>query len=312
VVVDPGMRAPVAPAASTKLAVVIVNWNAVQDTAACLRSIRAWEVAGGVGRPTLWVVDNGSRPPGIEPIRHEFPEVHVVQSPVNRGFGGGSNLGIERALASGARAILLLNNDASVDGASVAAMLETLGSDHAVGVVGPTVWHEGRCVSAGGRDIARHGRTHLRPPEPPARLLEVDYVPGTVALVKREVFERVGLLDEDYFFGGEMADLCHRARRLGFRSVTDPRARARHDLGRSARERQTLHLYYILRNRFLFVRKHYPRPRAWLYARWTARAAVSGLVALGGGNWTRARAVALGVVDGLRGRVGGQNERVLP
>ena len=93
--------------------------------------------------------------------------------------------------------------------------------------------------------------------------------------------------------------------------MTDPRARAWHDLGRSARERQTLHLYYILRNRFLFVRKHYPRQRAWLYARWTARAALSGLVALGGGNWTRARAVALGVVDGLRGRVGGQNERVL-
>jgi GT2 family glycosyltransferase len=129
------------------------------------------------------VVDNGSRPPGIEPIRHEFPEVHVVQRPVNPGFEG-SNLGIEPALAGGARAILLLNNDASVDGASVAAMLEAPGADPAVGVVGPTVWHEGRCISAGGRDTARHGRTHLRLPEPPARLLEVDYVPGIVALVR--------------------------------------------------------------------------------------------------------------------------------
>ena len=129
------------------------------------------------------VVDNGSRPPGVEPIRHEFPEVHVVQSPVNRGFGGGSNLGIEQALAGGAGAILLLNNDATVDAAGVVAMLETLESDPTIGVVGPTLWHGDRCVSAGGRDIARHGRTHLRLPATPTKLLDVDYVPGTVALV---------------------------------------------------------------------------------------------------------------------------------
>ncbi len=294
-----------------KLSLVILNWNAAQDTAACLRSVQAWEPTGLVGRPAIWVVDNGSRPPGIEPVRREFPDVHVVQSPTNRGFGGGSNLGIEAALDSGADAVLLLNNDASVDASSVAAMLATLGSDPAIGVVGPTVWHQGRCVSAGGRDIARHGVTHLRLREPPTAQLDVDYVPGTIALVKRQVFEQVGLLDEDYFFGGEMADLCHRARLCGFRSVTDPRARALHDLDRSSPDRQILHLYYIFRNRFLFVRKHYPRWRVWFGARWIGRAALTALAALCRGNRRRARAAVLSVVDGLRGRFGGQNERIL-
>lgn len=294
-----------------KLSVVILNWNAVEDTASCLRSVQAWEATGVVGRPAIWVVDNGSGPPGIEPVRAEFPEVHVLQSPINRGFAGGSNLGIEAALRRGTDAILLLNNDASVDASSVAAMLATLGSDPAIGVVGPTVWHRGQCVSAGGRDIARHGVTHLRLREPPATLLDVDYVPGTVALVKRRVFEAVGLLDEDYFFGGEMADLCHRARLRGFRSVTDPRARAVHDLDRSSQDRQTLHLYYIVRNRFLFARKHYPRRRAWLYAQWIGRAALTVLAALCRGNRRRARAVTLSVLDGVRGRFGGQNERIL-
>ena len=294
-----------------KLAVVILNWNAVQDTAACLRSIRGWEGTGRVAPPTVWVVDNGSQPPGTDPIRREFPEAHVVVSPINRGFSGGSNLGIQAALGGGAEAVLLLNNDASVDGASVAAMLETLGSDPTIGVVGSTLWHGGRCISAGGRDIARHAITHLRLHTLPSASFDVDYVPGTSALVRREVFERIGLLDEDYFFAGEMADLCHRARRQGFRSVTDPRARARHDLDRSARARETLHVYYIFRNRFLFVRKHYPRQRAWLYARWTGRAALSAVAALCQGNPNRARIVALGVADALRGRFGGQNERVL-
>jgi GT2 family glycosyltransferase len=294
-----------------KLSVVILNWNAAQDTATCLRSVQAWEPTALVGRPAIWVVDNGSRPPGIEPVRREFPDVHVVQSPTNRGFGGGSNLGIEAALDSGADAVLLLNNDASVDASSVATMLATLGSDPAIGVVGPTVWHQGRCVSAGGRDIARHGVTHLRLREPPTAQLDVDYVPGTIALVKRQVFEQVGLLDEDYFFGGEMADLCHRARLRGFRSVTDPRARALHDLDRSSPDRQILHLYYIFRNRFLFVRKHYPRWRVWFGARWMGRAALTALAALCRGNRRRARAAVLSVVDGLRGRFGGQNERIL-
>lgn len=289
---------------------VILNWNAVEDTAACLRAVQAWETTGAVGRPAIWVVDNASRPPGVDPIQVEFPAVHVLRSPINRGFAGGSNLGIEAALAHGSTAILLLNNDAVVDASSVAVMLGTLESDPAIGVVGPTVWHQGKCVAAGGRDIARHGNTHLRLREPFGALLDVGYVPGAVALVRRQVFESVGRLDEDFFFGGEMADLCHRARRAGFRSVIDPRARARHDLARSSQHRQTLHIYYIVRNRFLFVRKHCPR-RRWLYARWTARAALSGLWAICRGNRRRARAITLGALDGLRGRFGGQNERVL-
>jgi GT2 family glycosyltransferase len=294
-----------------KLAVVVLNWNAAEDTAACLRSVQGWEAAGLPGRPALWVVDNGSRPPGIEPVRREFPDAHILASPVNRGFAGGSNLGIEAALADGSDAILLLNNDATVEQSGVATLLATLASDPRIGVVGPTLWHRGRCVSAGGRDIARHGVTHLRLPEPPPTLLDVDYVPGAVALVRRQVFEAVGLLDEDYFFGGEMADLCRRARLRGFRSVTDPRARAAHDLDRSSRERRILHVYYIVRNRFLFVRKHYPRRRAWLYAVWTGWAALAALAALGRGDVRRARAVALGVLDAARGRFGGQNDRVL-
>jgi GT2 family glycosyltransferase len=294
-----------------KLAVVVLNWNAAEDTASCLRSVEAWEATGVVGRPTIWVVDNGSRPPGVEPIRREFPGVRVLESATNRGFAGGNNLGIEAALGAGAGAVLLLNNDASMDAASVAALLATLGSDPAIGVVGPTIWHRGECISAGGRDIARYGATHLRLREPPTTLLDVDYVPGTSALVRREVFESVGLLDEDYFFGGEMADLCHRARLSGFRSVTEPGGRAQHDLGRSSRDRQTLHIYYVVRNRFLFVRKHYARRRVGLSASWIARSGLTALAALCRGDWRRARAVTLGVLDGVRGRFGEQNGRVL-
>ncbi len=294
-----------------KLSVVILNWNAADDTVACLRSVEAWDAKGIVDRPTIWVVDNASRPPGIEPIRREFPDVRILESPTNRGFGGGNNLGIEAALRHGADAVLLLNNDAFVDAESVAAIVATLSADAAIGVVGPTVWHRGECVSAGGRDIARYSVTHLRPRVLPTSRVDVDYVPGTVALLRRQVFERAGLFDEEYFFGGEMADLCHRARLHGLRSVIDPRGRARHDLDRSLGLRETLHAYYVVRNRFLYVRKHHARRATWLYGRWILRGAVAILAALCRGKSTRAWAISLGVLDGMRGRFGGRNERVL-
>lgn len=306
-----GAEPPLELATPMKLAVVVLNWNAVEDTLACLRSIRCWGATGAVDQPSVFVVDNGSEPPGVEAVRAEFPAVRVLQSPINRGFAGGNNLGIEAALASGSDAVLLLNNDASIDAGSVAAMLKALGSDATIGVVGPTLWHRGNCVSAGGRDIARHAVTHLRPRARHTIAYDVDYVPGTAALVRRQVFEIAGVLDEDYFFSGEMADLCHRARQSGFRSVIEPRARAVHDLDRSSRDRLALHIYYIVRNRFLFARKHYPRRRAWLYGKWTVRATLTALAALGRGNRRRARAVTLGVLDGLGGRCGGQNDRIV-
>jgi GT2 family glycosyltransferase len=121
--------------------------------------------------------------------------------------------------------------------------------------------------------------------------VDVDYVPGTVALVARRVFEVAGLLDEDYFFAGEMADLCLRARQLGFRCVADPRARACHDLDRSSAIRERLHAYYVYRNRFLYLRKHYSRRKRWLYPLWIVRDARGALASLLRGNRPRARAI---------------------
>jgi GT2 family glycosyltransferase len=108
-----------------------------------------------------------------------------------------------------------------------------------------------------------------------------------------------------------MADLCFRARRHGLRCVTDPAARCVHHLERSSPLRETLHVYYVLRNRFLYVRKHHPRQRVWLDGVWSCRAIYAAAAALVRGRPRRARAIALGLVHGLSGRFGGQNDRVL-
>ena len=292
-----------------KLAVVILNWNAAHDTIRCVQDIFSWKHL----QPKIWVVDNGSVNGSVELIAHECPDACLIRSEVNLGFAGGNNRGIVGALAAGDAPILLLNNDASIAEENVVRLLETLQANQQIGFVGPLLFdadREDRLLSAGGRDPLHH-HTHIYDPLDDGLIRVVDYVPGTVILGRADVFRKVGLLDEDYFFTMEVADLCIRARRHGYLSAIDARSHAFHDLGRSSELRETLHTYYIIRNRFLFIRKFHHKRRFWLYGFWGLYSLALALKVWMERNPDAARAMWMGLVDGLRGRFGGQNERVL-
>ncbi|MFP4396171.1 MAG: glycosyltransferase family 2 protein [Anaerolineales bacterium] len=293
-----------------QLDVVILNWNAPDDTLACLRDLARWEATP----LRLWVVDNASADNSVARLRSAFPHVVVLASDRNRGFAGGNNLALRRALDAGATHILLLNNDATIAESDLRRLMAHLDARSDLGILGPTLWDADapeRLLSAGGRDIVRHMVSHVRdlPAEGEARI--VDYVPGTCALIRAEVLRQVGLFDAEYFFGGEMADLCARARQAGWASAVAGDARALHRVARSSRLRAQLHIYYVLRNRFLFIRKFYRRTRWRWRLVWTGYGLYMALLALAHRQPRRARAILLGVLDGWRGRYGGQNARVL-
>lgn len=293
-----------------ELAVIILNWNAVAETVHCIRTLRFWERV----HPTIWIVDNGSADGGDEVISRECPGVHLIHNPTNLGFAGGNNRGIVQALSAGDAPILLLNNDAFIKEQDVIRLMDTLQSDARLGLVGPLLFDAAdtsRLLSAGGRDISRYANSHICEVTGGEPVREVDYVPGTVVMVRAEVFRTVGLFDEDYFFGGELADLCERARQHGYVSAIDTWARAFHALDRSSDLRERLHIYYVFRNRYLFTRKFRHTRRVPLYSFWTLYGLAVSLAAQLRGKQAKARAIRLGVLDGLRGRFGGQNERVL-
>jgi GT2 family glycosyltransferase len=207
----------------------------------------------------------------------------------------------------------LLNNDARVDQTSVAQLLATLQANRQIGLVGPLLFdaeEPDRMLSAGGKNIALHVNSHVLQVPQDIPFYSVDYIPGTVVMVRPDVFRAAGLLDEDYFFGGEMADFCARARQCGYTSAIDTRARATHSVARSSDIREKLHIYYVFRNRFLFVRKFYRLGRLALYAFWVVYGLATSFKADLLGQHTKARAIRVGIVDGLMGRFGGQNERV--
>jgi len=102
-----------------------------------------------------------------------------------------------------------------------------------------------------------------------------------------------------------------RASQEGYVSAIDTRARAFHNLGRSSDLRSTLHIYYIIRNRFLLIRKFHRNRKLVFYAFWTLYSVALSLKVQLSGEVATARAIRLGLLDGLRGRFGGQNDRVL-
>jgi GT2 family glycosyltransferase len=292
------------------LAIVILNWNAAADTVRCVRNIASWKSL----QPAIWVVDNGSTDNSHEVISRECPAVHLIRNPTNLGFAGGNNRGIAESLSMGDGPILLLNNDAWIGEADVIRLLETLQANEQIGFIGTLLFDAARkdhLLAAGGRDPARHHHPHNHKVPDGGPVHVVECVPGTVFLGRARTFHTVGLLDEDYFFGGEVADLCLRARQQGYLSAIDVRARAFHDLGRSAAFRDTLHTYYSIRNRFLLIRKFHQQHKVLFYSFWTLYSLALSARVRWDGNLPTARAIRLGLLDGLHGRWGGQNERVL-
>jgi GT2 family glycosyltransferase len=260
------------------------------------------------------VVDNASTDNSIEMIRRECPHISLICNPVNSGFAGGSNRGIEVALSKGNGPILLLNNDASLAEEDALELLDTLRTNERIGLVGPLLFdaqHPDRLLAAGSKDPSRHHHSHNHQLRNDEAIQTVECIPGTAIVIRAEIFRALGLLDEAYFFGSEVADLCLKARQHGYLSVINTRAKAFHAVGRSSKFRESLYPYYIIRNRFLLIRKFHRQWQFFFFGFWTLYSLLLSLNVQLKGKPAMARAVRLGLFDGLQGRFGGQNERVL-
>ena len=207
--------------------VVVLNWNGFEDTRRCVESLRRLDYPS----LSIIVVDNGSTDDSAARIEAELPEVELIRSERNLGFAGGVNLGIRRALEGDAAYVWLLNNDATAEPGTLSALVDEAERDEHVGIVGGVLRDPSGRVEWGGGRINRW--TGVSRPARPGRRL--DYVSGACMLVRRAVFDEVGLFDEAFFFYFEDADLCARARQAGWRLAVAPEARVEHEVGASVK-----------------------------------------------------------------------------
>jgi hypothetical protein len=245
--------------------IVVVNYNGMEDTRRCLRSLAAMSCPASVV-----VVDNASEIDPTDVLSREFSWCHFVRNSVNGGWAGGNNTGIRFALDRGASCVVLLNND-TVVAADFVDRLETAAAAYpAYGIIGPVIRyldppHEVMTdgVVFNGPAAAGFFQRKIVPlvdsAVPP--LTEVDIVNGCCMLVRAEVFARIGLIDERFFLIHEESDFCLRAQRAGFRLGVIGEALVWHK-GSSAFKRtgKRLQRYYDTRNLCLLLGKHAVRP----------------------------------------------------
>jgi GT2 family glycosyltransferase len=292
----------------TQLAIIIINWNGAQDTLHCLSMISLWSKL----KAEVFVVDNGSSHEDLIHIQSVKSQFQLLINEANMGYSGGNNTGIIRALAQGFPYIMLLNSDATISESCVKQLMECMKYSPDLGVVGPLLDEGGRNY-AGGRNIGVYSRTRIlyEPKDDDSELLSVDYVPGSVLLARREAFEKAGLLDEEFFFSGEIADFCRRVQLVGMKCAIYTGCRASHTPDVNSSMRETLYNYYTLRNRFLFIRRHFRGEKIFWSLRWILEGIEQITIALLKGERKRAHALWLGLRDGVSGRFGDRNAQFI-
>lgn len=294
-----------------ELSIVILNWNAGLDTIKCVTQISRWKHI----KTNIIVVDNASNDNSVEVIQQECPDIHLICNEENQGFAGGTNRGVEKALHLGDAPILLINNDAFLGEEDAGIMLDVLEQHPEIGFLVPLLYDgdsPDQLISAGSKNPVKHHQTQIKviPPKNP-EIFRVEVVSGTVVIIRAEVFRVAGLLDEDFFFSTEVADFCVRAAQYSFRCAVSTKAKAYHTINRSSALRNNLYVYYIIRNRFIFIKNAPYRFKLHLYSFWTIYSLALSTKLYITGNFVTAKAVKMGLYDAVRKRLGGQNERVL-
>jgi GT2 family glycosyltransferase len=253
-----------------ELSVVIVTHNVLGPLRDCLDAVLASETPFAF---EVCVVDTGTDG-SAGMVRRDFRQVVVVEAPENPGYAAANNLGLRRARG---RYCLLLNPDTVVPPDALARTVARLAAAPGTGILGAKLVR-----ASGALDLAcrrsfptpRNAAFHfLRLPRlfPGSRLFgeynltfrdpdeeyDVDAVAGAFMLIRREVLDQVGLLDETYWMYGEDLDLCWRASQAGWRTRYFPAVRVLHLKGESSKRRSLRCTYEFFRAMRLFYAKHY-------------------------------------------------------
>ena len=253
------------------LSISIVNHNNKEYLKGCLDSI--YSHAPEMNFEVI-VVDNGSSDGSAETAKDAFPEINLIKNPDNPGFVKANNQGIR---ASHGRYVLSLNNDSIIEDGTLDGLVRFMEEHPDAGACGPKVLNRDGSLQYQCRRsfptissslfyflrlhklfprTERFGQylmTHRNNDEAG----EVDSVSGCCMMVRRQVIEQVGILDEDFIMYGDDLDWCYRIKQAGWKVFYVPDYQIVHFGGQSSRNlsRKCIVLFY--RAMKIFYRKHY-------------------------------------------------------
>jgi len=195
-------------------------------------------------------------------------KLRIILNEKNYGYAEGSNIAIRNALeALNPDYTLLLNNDTVVDPNFLTELVKVAESDKRISIVGPKIffWNfDGRkdiIWFAGGILDIKSGKFYHcmigKPDGGDTEIKEVDFITGCCILIKKDVFEKIGLLDRNYFAYCEDIDFCLRAKKAGFGVLYTPKAVIWHKVSATSKGAfSSRKAYFKYRNTIILIRKH--------------------------------------------------------
>lgn len=238
--------------------IVLVNYNERKYLKDCLESI----FNQTYHNIKVVMIDNDSNDGSVEEVRKSFPDVEIFQTGSNTGFAHGCNVGIEYALENGTDYVMLLNIDTHIDTNLVFHLHRHAGSRK---VTSPKIYsdqmHSNIWYAGGGMDYTAGSHTQFHDERLERKNSEpvhsMKFASGCCMLVHRDIWQKIGLLDEKYFMYFDDDDLSVRFRKSHIKMLYVPKAIMWHKVGGSYKGmKNILTEYYFTRNKLYFVWKH--------------------------------------------------------
>lgn len=253
------------------LSIIIVSYNTKELLKQTVDSVLNTSV--GIEYEII-VVDNASSDGSVGMLNDNYKGITVIENSDNVGFSKANNIGIKKSTG---RYVLLLNSDTVVKENCFRDCLKYMEEHKDVGALGPRIsLLDGRLDRACKRGFptpeaslyyflkldkkypqsekyGRYNMTYLSEHE----TNEVDCLVGAFMMVRKEVIDKIGLLDEEFFMYGEDIDWCYRIKEAGYKNIYYPVAEIIHYKGASSKKRKYMTIYEFHRAMILFYKKHY-------------------------------------------------------
>jgi len=241
-----------------KVIIIILNWNGKELLKDCLSSL--FKLTDYPNYKVI-VVDNGSNDGSVEFVKQNFPQADIIALDKNYGFSKGNNIGIKYALEKyNPEYILLLNNDTEIIQKDWLKLLVESAEKYNAQIVGCKLIYPNGKIQHAGIDI-KFLSEHIGRFENKEKYSFIKYI-GAVTfacvLIKKEVIEKIGLLDEIFFAGHEDLDYCFKARKNGFKILYNGNVTLIHKESITTKKFEDLRRWYRERvGGIIIAKRHY-------------------------------------------------------
>lgn len=245
---------------SPKVFIVILNFNSFEDTEECLISLEKLDY----NNYEIIIIDNSSNDNSYDKLKKRFVKYNIIKSNENLGYANGNNIGIKYALENKADYICVLNNDVIVEDDFLDKIIKVMEDDKDIGLAGPCIckYHDKNIIQAMGANINLYnGLTqgkykNYKYNDIPQKDIQVDYLGGACFVCRREVFEKIGFIPENYFLFFEETEFCYKASKRGYKLICVYESKIYHKGSSTISKYSGLSYYFLNRNRVIFIRRN--------------------------------------------------------